>query len=305
MRRTLNVLERSLYNNILAGVSLGGDRFFYVNPLAADGQHKFNQGLAERFAWTGCPCCPVNLVRLIPQVGDYFYAVRGDEVFVNLFAASRARIRLAAGELRMLQETRYPLDGRVRIQVSSAPEQPITLRVRIPGWARGRPVPGDLYRYSASTPESVALRLNGQSLPISEKQGYALVRRVWHGGDRLELLLPMPVRRVFAHVRVVADRGCVALERGPLVYCVEGIDHGGQVSNLVLPDDAPLKTSSQSALLGGATLIEAKGQRIAIEATRRVEPASLKFIPYYAWNHRGAGSMTVWLPRSNRDARAP
>ena len=301
-----DVLERSLYNNVLAGISLTGNRFFYVNPLAADGQRKFNQGLAERFAWIGCPCCPVNLVRLVPQVGDYFYAVRGDEVFVNLFATGRARVRLPSGELRVQQDTQYPWDGRVQIGVSSAPERPVTLCIRVPGWAKGRPVPGDLYRYADPAAEPVTLKLNGQVVPITEKQGYAVISRIWHGGDRIELFLPMPFRGVLADARVLEDSGYIALERGPLVYCVEGVDRGGQVNNLVLSEDATFRTKAQSDLLGGVTLIEATGQRISTErGARRGEPASLKFIPYYAWNHRGAGPMAVWLPRSSKDVRVP
>jgi len=298
----IDVLEQSLYNNVLAGVSFSGDRFFYVNPLAADGRSGFNQGLAERFAWTGCPCCPVNLVRLIPRVGDYFYAVRGDEVFVNLFAAGQARIRAAGGEMALRQETRYPWDGRVRIEVVSAPAQPVGLRLRIPGWARNGPLPTDLYRYADESAEPVTLHLNGQPVPVTEKEGYTLLRRVWRAGDSIELNLPMPVRRVLAHEKVKEDAGRVALERGPLVYCVEGVDHGGQALNLILPDDAKLTTTGRPNSLGGITTIETAGQRVISGSAPRTEPASLKFIPYYAWNHRGPGPMAVWLQRAVRDA---
>jgi uncharacterized protein len=301
----IDVLERSLYNNVLAGVSCNGDRFFYVNPLEADGRRKFNQGQAERFAWTGCPCCPVNVVRLIPRVGDYFYAVKGDEVFVNLFAAGQARIHLPGGDLVLRQDTRYPWSGQIMLEIIAAPEQAIGLRLRLPGWARGKPLPTDLYRYADSDAEPITLLLNSQPVPVTEKKGYALLRRTWHPGDRIELNLPMPVRRVLAHEQVKEDAQCVALERGPLVYCVEGIDHGGQVLNLVLPDHARLTTADRTGLLGGVTTIEASGQRVVMDSVRHGEPALLKFIPYYAWNHRGAGTMAVWLPRTIRDTRLP
>lgn len=304
----MDVLERSLYNNVLAGVSLGGDRFFYVNPLATDGRRRFNQGSAERFAWTGCPCCPVNLVRFLPRVGEYFYAVRGDEVFVNLFATGRARIRVSSGELVLRQVTRYPWDGRVRVEIEGAPAGPVTLRVRIPGWARGRPLPSDLYEYSTSGTGSVgewSLSLNGEPVTVGEEKGYASMRREWRAGDVVELQLPMPIRRVTAHERVTENAGAVALERGPLVYCVEGADHAGRTDNLVLPDDAPLTAVERPALLGGITIVEGRGQRVSGDSPRAVEPTTLRFVPYYAWNHRGAGPMAVWLPRTLEAARVP
>lgn len=301
----VDVLERSLYNNVVAGVALEGNRFFYVNPLTADGRRQFNQGLNTRFAWTGCPCCPVNLVRLIPRVGDYFYAAQGDEVFVNLFAAGQARIPTPNGVLALRQDTRYPWDGRVRIEILAAPEEPVTLHLRIPGWAKGRPLPSDLYRYADPGAEPVTLSLNRQPAPATEMKGYAVLRRVWHPGDCIELNLPMPVRRVLANEKVKDDAGHVAVERGPLVYCAEGADHDGQALNLILPDQAPLKAEAQPGLLGGITVIKAAGQRTAMDGSRRTESAALHLIPYYAWNHRGPGPMTVWLPREIHAAPLP
>ncbi len=247
----VDVLERSLYNNVLAGVALEGDRFFYVNPLAADGRSKFNQGLAGRFGWTGCPCCPVNLVRLIPRVGDYFYAAQGDDVYVNLFAAGRARIRLHSGELALRQATRYPWDGRVRIEVAAAPEQPVTLHVRIPGWAKGHPLPTELYRYAEVVAPPVTMLLNGQLVPVTEEKGYAVLPRAWRPGDSVELNLPMPVRRVLAQEKVKDDAGRVALERGPLVYCVEGADNDGHALDLILPDGVESQNGGSLGLVGG------------------------------------------------------
>ena len=302
----LDVLERSLYNNVLAGIALSGDRFFYVNPLEADGRRAFNQGQPDRFAWTGCPCCPVNLVRLIPRVGDYFYAVQSNRAYINLFAEGQARLRLSAGELVLRQRTRYPWDGRVRVEIVSAPAPAVGLHLRIPGWARGRPLPGDLYRYADPTAAPVTLRLNGELVPFTEEAGYGSLHRAWRPGDQLEFNLPMPVRRVLAHERVVQDRGCVAVERGPLVYCVEGVDHGGAALNLVLPDDATLTPVPRADLLGGVTVLEGTGQRVtATDSRRSTAPVPLRLVPYYAWNHRGAGEMTVWMPRTPSAARVP
>jgi DUF1680 family protein len=320
----VDVLERSLYNNVLAGVSLTGDRFFYVNPLATDGIRKFNHGLAERFPWTGCPCCPVNVVRLLPRVADYFYAVQGDALYVNLFAANSVRLAIAGGELRLRQQTRYPWDGQVRIEVEAAPAAPVSIHVRVPGWAKGHPLPTDLYRYAESAPDSQpasdggktparnraaqpALSVNGQSVPVAENGGYAVVRREWRAGDVVEWNLPMPVRRVLAHAKVAADTGRVAVERGPLVYCAEGVDHGGQALNLVLPDGAALTADAQPNLLGGVTVIRGQGQRVTRDArgVRHAEQVALTLVPYAAWNHRGVGPMAVWLPRTASDVAAP
>ena len=293
----VDVLERSLYNNVLAGIGFSGDRFFYVNPLSANDRRKSNQGLAERFTWTGCPCCPVNLVRLIPRVGEYFYAAQGDDVFVNLFAAGQVRIRLQSGELALRQDTRYPWEGKVQIEVTAAPELAVALHLRVPGWAQGRPLPTDLYRYVNSNAGPVTLSLNGQPVPVILEKGYAILRRAWRSGDRVELNLPMPVRRVLAHEKVKEDAGLVAVERGPLVYCVEGADHEGEAASLILPDGAKLTPTERPELLGGITVLEAAGQSVPRKSFRRVESAGLKLIPYYAWNHRGAGPMAVWMPR--------
>ena len=301
----IDVLERSLYNNVLAGIALTGNRFFYVNPLSADGRRKFNQGLAERFSWTGCPCCPVNLVRFIPQVGDYFYAAQGDRVYVNLYASSIARIQLSAGEFTLKQNTRYPWEGRIQLEILVAPGQPVELYSRIPGWAMGRPVPTDLYRYANANANLVKYVLNGEQLSVEVQHGYAVLRRAWKKGDRFEMDLPMPVRRVLAHDKVKEDAGCVAIERGPLVYCMEGVDHKGTVENLALPDAAVLTARELTDLAGGLTAIEAAGLRLSMDGQRKTEVAGLKFIPYYAWNHRGAGAMAVWLPQQIQEVRVP
>lgn len=297
----IDVLERSLYNSVLAGVSLTGNRFFYVNPLAADGVRPFNQGLAGRFAWTECPCCPVNIVRFLPRVGDYIYAVREDAVFVNLYAQGEAQLRIAGEDLGLRQETLYPWQGRVRITITQTVGHPITLHLRVPGWARGQPVPSDLYRDPEHRPEPVRLWLNGASLPVSGTKGYAQVHRTWTVGDTLELDLPMEPRRITAHDQVAANRDRVALQRGPLVYCVEGVDHQGSLGGLWLPDDAELKVQARPSLLGGVTVITAMGCRQpGTEAGERAT-GPLTFIPYYAWNHRGNGPMMVWVPRHPRE----
>jgi DUF1680 family protein len=303
----IDVLERIIYNGFLSGISLSGDTFFYPNPLACDGRFRFNHGDLVRSPWFGCSCCPVNVVRFIPSIAGYVYAQRGDEVFVNLYVAGSGTVKLAAGTLRLEQQTHYPWDGKVRIVVQGEPAGLSALKLRIPGWAQGRPVPGDLYRYATQATPPVTLTVSGQPVQLDLQDGYATIRRAWHSGDVVELDLPMPVRRVLAHENVVADRGRVAIERGPVLYCLEGADHGGRVLNLVLPDTAELSPEHHADLLGGVTVLRGPAQ----EAYRteggevQTKPAALTMIPYYAWCHRGANEMAVWLPKTADLAQVP
>jgi len=275
----IDVLERTLYNGFLSGVSLSGDQFFYPNPLVSKGGY-------ARKAWFGCACCPVNVSRFLPSVPGLQYAVHADQLYVNLFAGGTAEVTVAATGVKLTQETRYPWDGAITLTVAPAQPTKFTVRVRIPGWARNQPVPTDLYRYDDKVQPEVALTVNGQPQKLELQKGYAMVTRQWKPGDVLALKLAMPVRRVAAHERVIDDAGRVALERGPLVYCFEGIDHADKVFNLTIPDHAKLESQFRPDLLGGVTVI-----------TGQCEEGALTAIPYYAWCNRGAGQMQVWMPR--------
>jgi uncharacterized protein len=303
----IDVLERIIYNGFLSGISLSGDTFFYPNPLACDGRFRFNHGDLVRSPWFGCSCCPVNVVRFIPSIAGYVYAQRADEVFVNLYVAGSGTVKLAAGTVRLDQQTRYPWDGKVRIVVQGEPAGLSALKLRIPGWAQGRPVPGDLYRYATEATPPVTLTVNGQTVPLELQDGYATIRQTWQSGDVVELDLPMPVRRVLAHENVVDDRGRVAIERGPVVYCIEGADHGGRVLNRVLSDDAELSPEHRADLLGGVTVLQGTAQEAYRTEGGEVQtrPAALTMIPYYAWCHRGANEMAVWLPKTVDLAQVP
>jgi hypothetical protein len=302
----IDVLERSLYNNIIAGVSLAGDRFFYVNPLATDGRRKFNQGTAERFAWTGCPCCPVNIVRFLPQVPGFAYATRADEVFVNLFIAGTARVRLGENEVAITQKTAYPWEGRVELSISPDAPAAFVLRIRIPGWARGRPVPGDLYRYLEADAAPVSVAVNGLPAGTEPQDGFVRIARTWQRGDAVVVELPMPARRVTACEAVKDDAGRVAIERGPMVYCAEGVDNASHIRDRVLPDDASLSIQHRRDLLGGVTILQAEGRSLRRTSAGAVEsrPETITLVPYCVWNHRGLGPMAVWLAR-DAEAAAP
>lgn len=295
----IDVLERVLYNGLLSGVDPGGQRFFYPNPLASDGD-------VERQPWFGCACCPTNMTRFLPSVPGYVYAQRGDEVYVNLFIGGRARIPLSDQVLRLAQETRYPWDGLITIKVEPERAAAFALHVRVPGWVLDRPVPSDLYHYAAPIGAGVSLSVNGAPDALELHNGYARITRTWQAGDVVELRLPMPIRRVYAHPKVTDDAGRVALERGPIVYCVEGADHQGHVHNLVLPDEVELSARHQADLLGGVTTLHGTAQALFSDddgQAVRTQPVPFTAVPYYAWCQRGAGEMAVWLAREPRIAR--
>ncbi len=295
----IDVLERSLYNGFLPGIAFSGDRFFYVNPLEFDGSLKFNRDDSlVRMPWFGCSCCPTNVVRVFPSLGGYVYALRqgagetrrqGDgEVYINLFVSSKTQVEVAGQTVALTQTTNYPWDGRVKVKIDPKQATEFTLCVRIPGWARGKPVPTSLYRYVDSSDTAVTLSVNGETVAVRPVKGYARIKRIWSKGDVVELVLAMPVRRVVTHTKVADNRGKVALERGPLVYCLEGIDNSGKALGQSLADAAKISVKWQPALLHGVNVLRAKQGK-----------TELTFVPYYAWAHRGIGEMAVWLTRTN------
>ncbi|MGC4033462.1 MAG: glycoside hydrolase family 127 protein [Tepidisphaeraceae bacterium] len=290
----IDVLERTLYNGLISGVSLDGKGFFYPNPLESKGQH-------ERKPWFGCACCPSNICRFMASIPGYVYARRNDEVFVNLFAGGTGEVDLGGGRsVELTQETHYPWDGLVKIRVTPSGAGAFALNVRIPGWARNEPTPGGLYRFFESSAEQATLKINGQSVPLDVKNGYVALRREWKAGDTIELNLPMPVRRVLTRDEVVADRGRVALERGPIVYCAEWPDHpGAHVRTLLLDDKSVVTPVEKPELLGSVVALtsKVKTHALAKDGSVTASDTDLLAIPYYAWSHRGRGEMAVWLAR--------
>ncbi len=278
----LDIVERALYNGVLSGVSLAGNKFFYPNPLASDGRAKFNHGFGTRTPWFQTSCCPTNMARFLPSLPGYVYAQRDQQVFVNLFIAGTASLITPQGPLTLVQSTNYPWDGKISLTVSPDKPRLVDLRVRIPGWAVGHPVPSQLYRYLEATQAKVIIKINGSPFTYPVDQGFAVIKRTWRKGDVVAIDLPMPVRRVLASDEVEADRNNVALERGPLVYCAEAVDNGGHVAQLHLPDTTVLKVAFVPQLFGG--IIAIKGLNFTA-------------IPYHLWSHRGEGEMRVWLPR--------
>jgi DUF1680 family protein len=251
-----DVLERTLYNGFLSGISLEGNSFFYMNPLESDGQFAFNaDDSITRQPWFSCACCPTNVVRLVPSLPGYIYAVRDECLYVNLYIGSQAQLNIAESDVWITQETRYPWEGDVKLTINPARPAPFTLSLRVPGWVKGQPVPSDLYRYLDDTPGMVAVRVNSETITAKEDDGYININRTWRSGDIVELIMPMPIRRVLAHPQVADCRGKVALERGPIVYAAEGIDNGGRALDIATPDDMPLTAEHRAGLLNGITVI--------------------------------------------------
>ncbi|MHC4648433.1 MAG: glycoside hydrolase family 127 protein [Planctomycetota bacterium] len=294
----IDVLERVLYNGFLSGVSLAGDKFFYCNPLESDGQWKFNKGWATRFPWSASMCCPTNVTRFLPSLPGYVYAQQRDAIYVNLFIGGSAKIGMKNNTVVLKQETRYPWDGAVKIIVE--PEKPaeFTINVRVPGWARNQPMPSDLYRYAEQSKVKVTLKVNGRAVDMDLRRGCARLRRVWDKGNVIEMNLPMAVRRVLCNDKVQENVNRFALERGPIVYCIEGVDNVGNVGNLLMNDEATLWTEYRKELFGGIVTI--RGRAVARQPDGKLVLSkeceqNVVAIPYYAWSHRGVGQMAVWL----------
>jgi len=281
--RYADVLERALYNGIISGVSLDGEKFFYENPLASDGSH-------HRQAMFNVSCCPPNIARLLSSLGSYIYSQSADGLAVHLYVQGDMATTLADGTaIKLRQQTNYPWDGAIQISVTLSAPADFTLRLRLPGWC-----------------QQATICINGTHITPPVERGYFCLQRTWQSGDIVELTLAMPIERIVANPRVEQDAGRVALQRGPVVYCVEGVDHTESVYRLRLPADAQLEAHFEADLLNGVVVIE--GEALAIDdacwegklyqqtTAVTTHPTRLRAIPYASWDNRAPGAMVVWLP---------
>ena len=256
----IDILERSLYNGALAGISLGGDRFFYVNPLESKGDH-------HRQEWYGCACCPSQLSRFLPSIGNYIYASSDDALWVNLYIGNTGQIRIGETDILLTQETDYPWDGSVKLTISTSQPLEKEIRLRIPNWCK-----------------TYDLSINGKRINVSEKKGYAVIKD-WKSQDVIALDMDMPVEIVAADPHVKENFGKRAIQRGPLVYCMEEIDNPEYFDQIQLSPSTTFQTAFVSDILNGIKTIKTNGRA-----------QSATFIPYYAWDNRKAGKMRVWIP---------
>ncbi|MBN1950859.1 MAG: glycoside hydrolase family 127 protein [Bacteroidales bacterium] len=277
----MDVLERTLYNGLISGISEDGMHFFYPNPLASDGTY-------QRSPWFGVACCPGNVCRFMARVPDLIYATTNAGVYVNLFVASEAKIGLGGTTVKLEQQTEYPWSGSVSILVSPEKKADFTIKVRIPSWLGTAPFEGDLYHYMDQTAYQPEISLNGKPVKYTVEKGYACIKRSWQKNDRLEVSLPMPVRKVLANAKVAADSGRIAFERGPIVYCLEEVDNG-KISKLELPADVPSEYQYNETLLGGTGTLK-------VEQNDKI----LTAIPYFLWANRSPGEMAVWIKVNSR-----
>ena len=296
----IDCLERTLYNGVISGMSVDGGKFFYPNPLSSDGHYCFNaDSTMTRQPWFGCACCPSNLSRFIPSMPGYVYGVRENNLYVNLFAANTATINVAGKEVTLEETTQYPWDGDISIKINKivnrkSSNRQFTMMIRIPGWVQDKVVPSDLYAFSDDVKSDYKISVNGT--PVAHYQlnnGYLAIDRNWEKGDVVRIHFDMPVRTVVANSHVADDCGRVAVERGPLVYCAEWADNEG-----INPHELQLAQQPQFKVEAGYGIknTEGDGKTFNVTAiTAQAQEGSVKLIPYYAWNHRGAGKMDVWL----------
>ena len=282
-----DVLERTLYNGLISGVSIDGGRFFYPNPLASEGQH-------QREPWFGCACCPSNICRFIPSLPGYLYAVKGRDVYANLYIGGTAKLNVGGRDVTLSQSGDYAGTGRQTITVDANKAGRFTLKLRIPGWARDIVAPGGLYDFVGNA-GGYTVKVNGEEVAGALDKGYLAIDRKWKKGDRVELEFPMEPRFVAARPEVEADRGRLAVQRGPLVYCAEWPDNDFAFGAAVVNPEMPMTTRS-SDVLGGVTMIDVPAQLVERRDGRLgLSDVKLAMIPYYAWAHRGKGKMAVWL----------
>lgn len=274
-----DVIERTLYNGLISGLSLDGTNFFYPNALESDGVYKFNRGACTRQSWFDCSCCPTNIIRFIPSIPGLIYSKSKMDktVFVNLYASSEAEIDLDEEIINISQQTNYPWDGKVNISVESDSE--LTVKFRVPGWSRNEVLPSDLYEYADPFSAQPSVLLNGEKLNTEIKDGYFEIKRIWSKNDDIQLKFPMQVRTVKANELVEEDRGKLALEYGPMVYAVEEIDNP-DIDNLSITAEDEFSVNKEAIL----------------EGVNTISNQHLKAIPYYSWSNRGIGKMKVWIP---------
>lgn len=291
----IDVLEKTLYNSMLSGVSLSADRFFYPNPLESDGKQ-------NRQAWFGCACCPSNIARFVPAIPGYVYAVTDKALYINLFISNDANITLGKRKINISQKANFPWDGKVEISINPEKREKFDLKIRVPGWALNEAVPGGLYKFTDQNNEPVKFLLNGNELKVNMIDGYAVISRKWKSGDKVEADFHMTVRKVVADGKVKEDKDKIAFQRGPVIYCAEWPDNNsGNVLDFVIKKDASFTTEFIPSLLEGTQVIKTSGFQTKRTIDGKVEmlgeePVTL--IPYALWNNRGPGQMIVWLPTS-------
>ncbi|MCW3805382.1 glycoside hydrolase family 127 protein [Plebeiibacterium marinum] len=291
-----DVLERTLYNGLISGVSLSGDRFFYDNPLESDHNH-------DRAPWFGCACCPGNVTRFMASVPGYVYAKAKDAVYVNLFAGGTASIPMGNDTLNLTQNTTYPWSGKIKLSVQSNVKKDFKIKIRIPGWVKNNVLPSDLYHFVNQHDSTYTIKVNRKEVEIVEENGYAVLSGNWKSGDEIDIELPMETRKIVAHDKVLYDKDKMAFQRGPVVYCFEDKDNSNEsVFDKYVHQDVDVKAKFEEDLLGGVVTLSMTGNKKIKGNNVDDDAVMLKAIPYFAWNNRGTASMKIWTPITSEAA---
>lgn len=282
-----DIIERTLYNGLISGLSLDGTEFFYPNTLESDGVFEFNRGKCTRQGWFDCSCCPTNLIRFIPSIPGLLYSTSEDDLYVNLYASNNAEIQLKSTNISIIQESNMPWEGIVSLKLNLDQESTdFNLKLRLPYWVTNNPIPSDLYEYNEDYNSKIQLKLNDIKIPVDVQDGYIIINRTWKSNDKVVLEFPMEIRSVKAHPLVKEDLGKVSLERGPIVYAFEEIDNKDRIDNIEITKNESFKVQYERNLLDGVNTLKSR---------------KYKAIPYYAWSNRGIGKMKVWIPIKNYD----
>ncbi|MCB2379063.1 glycoside hydrolase family 127 protein [Hymenobacter sp. BT635] len=300
----VDVMEKVLYNGLISGVGLDGKSFFYSNAMQVKSSASFPQTEPARAGWFDCSCCPTNMARLMPSLPGYVYAQKGNDVYANLFISGTTDLTVNKKPVRIVQQNNYPWQGDLKFTVSPAATTDFNLLVRLPGWARNEALPSDLYRFATPSAEKISIKVNGQPVTYTTRNGYAVLARKWRKNDVVEVQLPMEVRQVQAHAKVQDNLGKVALQRGPVVYCAEWKDNNGKATNLLVPAATSFTTRFQPEVLNGIMQLQATVPAVQVDAANTsisTTRQTLTAIPYYAWANRGKGEMTVWFPQQLTD----
>lgn len=286
-----DALERSLYNGVISGISIDGGKFFYPNPLQSIGQH-------QRQPWFGCACCPSNAARFIPSLPQYIYAVKGNSLYVNLFNSNTVNVKVGKKNVTLSQQTNYPWDGDVALTINNGAGN-YALNIRIPGWVKNEVVPSNLYTYSDTKRLGYTVKVNGKPVEGELKQGYFVIDRAWKKGDKVDIHFDMEARTVRANGKVAADKGRVSVERGPIVYCAEWPDNKCDVLSVLINQEPKFTLGSEEIMNTKVQTLTTDAQTLNFSKEGKLQTTDEKLvlIPYYAWNHRGAGKMTVWIPQ--------
>ncbi len=300
----IDVLEKILYNGLISGVGLDGKSFFYTNAMEIKNNVTHKDKESERSGWFECSCCPTNVCRMLPAIPGYMYAQNNENIYVNLFAASTASLKINNKEVQIIQENNYPWDGNLKFKIKVKAALQFNIFIRLPGWAQNEAIPSNLYTFENNSNSKIVIKINGEIVNYTIEKGYAVLQKKWDSNDVIEMELPMEIQRVSTNDKVKNNKRKVALQRGPIMYCAEWADNNGITSNIILPKDVKFETVFKPTMLNGIAILQTKATVVEVDGNANAVSTTTKpfiAIPYFAWANRGKGEMTIWFPEKIKD----